>query len=350
MASASIPSTMRAVRVKDGKGPSDALYLDDNYPVPKLETGSDTVLVRVEAFGLNRMDILQREGKYPLPPGAPEVLGVEFAGQVVAFEAGPNSSQHWKAGDEVFGLTLGGCYAEYVVAQARMTLPKPDHISHAEAASVPEAWFTAFQALRLLSDVQPGDDVLIHAGASGVGLAAIQLARDFGASKVYVTAGSATKLDFCKSVGANGGGINYKEGNWADELRKLTDGKGVDVIMDFLGASYFRANLDSLKLDGRMTMQGLMGGTQLTDKFDISAILGKRLTIRGSMLRSRSLEYQSNLVQAFLKEGVLDKCIHAEKSQHKLVIHKTYPWTEVKAAHDEMEANSNIGKLILTIE
>ncbi|KAE8229171.1 hypothetical protein CF326_g5864 [Tilletia indica] len=343
---------MRAVRVKDGKGPSSALYIDHKYPVPKLEAGSDTVLVKVKAFGLNRMDILQREGKYPLPPGAPELLGVEFAGQVVAFEAGPNSSQHWKEGDEVFGLTLGGCYAEYAVAQARMTLPKPDHISYAEAASVPEAWFTAFQALRLLSNVQPGDDVLIHAGASGVGLAAIQLARDFGAKNVYVTAGSAEKIDFCKSVGATEG-INYKQtpsGNWADELRKLTDGKGVDVIMDFLGASYLRANLDSLQLDGRMTMQGLMGGTKLDDKFDISAILGKRLTIRGSMLRSRSLEYQSDLVQAFLKEGVLDKCIHAEKSQHKLVIHKTYPWTEVKEAHDDMEANKNVGKLILTID
>ncbi|KAK0529770.1 hypothetical protein OC835_004229 [Tilletia horrida] len=347
----SVPSSMRAIRVKDGKGPSDALYIDNEYPVPKLEPGSDTVLIKIQAFGLNRMDLLQREGKYPLPPGAPEVMGVEFSGTVVAFEASPNSSQHWKEGDEVFGLTLGGCYSEYVVAQARMTLPKPAHISHTEAASIPEVWFTAFQALRLLSNVQPGDDVLIHAGASGVGLAAIQLARDFGAKDVYVTAGSQEKIDFCKSLGATDG-INYKNvSNWADELRKLTDGKGVDVIMDFLGASYFRANLDSLKVDGRMTLQGLMGGINLADGFDISAILGKRLTIRGSMLRSRSLEYQSDLVQAFLKEGVLDKCTHSEaERKHKLVIHKVYPWTQIKDAHDEMQANSNTGKIIMTID
>ncbi|KAK0549167.1 hypothetical protein OC846_004186 [Tilletia horrida] len=347
----SIPSQMRAVRVRGGTGSSDALYIDDNYPVPTLEKGSDSILVQVKAFGLNRMDTLQREGN-PLPPGTPEVMGVEFSGVVVAFEPSADSSQHWKAGDEVFGLTLGGCYAEYVVAQARMTLPKPKHISHAEAASVPEVWFTAFQALRLLNNIQKGDDVLIHAGASGVGLAAIQLARDFGANKVFVTAGSQDKVDFCKSVGADAG-INYKNtptGNWADELKELTGGKGVDVIMDFIGASYFRANLDSLKLDGRMTLQGFMGGTQLGDKFDISIILGKRLTVRGSTLRSRSLEYQSNLVQAFLKEGILDKCIHAEKSQHKLVIHKTYPWTQVKEAHDDMEANKNVGKLVLIIE
>ncbi|KAL9934482.1 hypothetical protein V8E36_006938 [Tilletia maclaganii] len=343
-----VPTSMRAIRVRDGKGSADALFLDDNYPVPKLESGSDTVLVKVSAFSLNRMDILQREGKYPLPPGAPEVMGVEFSGTVAAFEPRANSSQHWSVGDEIFGLTLGGCYAEYVVAQARMTLPKPSHISHAEAASIPEAWFTAFQALRLLSDLQPGEDVLIHAAASGVGLAAIQLARDFGASKVFVTAGSQDKIDFCKSLGATEG-INYKNGDWGKELNTLTEGKGVNVIMDFIGSSYLRANLDSLRLDGRMTLQGLMGGTKLSPDFDISAILGKRLTIRGSMLRSRSLDYQSDLVQAFLREGVLDKCVHSERAQHKLVIHKLFPWTDIKAAHQEMEGNRNVGKIVMTI-
>jgi NADPH:quinone reductase-like Zn-dependent oxidoreductase len=208
---------MRAIQIKDGKGPSSNLYIDEQTPVPKLEGGNDRdeILVKVVAFALNRMDILQREGQYPLPPGASPILGVEFSGTVV--DAGKSS---FKQGEEVFGLATGGAYAEYIKVPARMVLHKPKELSWEQATAIPENFLTAHQALTLLSSLQKGEDVLIHAGASGVGLAAIQIARSMGANKVYVTAGSQEKIDFCVSVGATAG-INYKASDWAKEVGNI---------------------------------------------------------------------------------------------------------------------------------
>lgn len=230
----SAPSTMRAIQIKGGKGPSSSLYIDDSTPVPKLDGPEERqeVLIKVVAFGLNRMDLMQREGLYPLPPGASPILGVEFSGTVA--DAGKSS---FKLGQEVFGLATGGAYAEYIKVPARMVLPKPKELSWEQATAIPESeycgalcarrlllrlhsppdFLTAFQALTHLSNLQKGEDVLVHAGASGVGLAAIQLAKSMGANKVYVTAGSEEKIKFCESVGAEKG-INYKASDWAEEV------------------------------------------------------------------------------------------------------------------------------------
>lgn len=209
-----VPRTMRAIQVKDGKGPSSSLFLDDHVPVPTLDgQQDDRVLVKVRAFGLNRMDILQREGAYPLPPGASTILGVEFSGTVA--DAGKGTG--WKVGEEVFGLATGGAYAEFIAVPSKMVLKKPVELSWEQAAAIPENFLTAFQALTLLSNLQKGEDVLVHAGASGVGLAAIQIAKSRGAQHVYVTAGSEDKCRFCESVGATKG-INYKACDWSQEV------------------------------------------------------------------------------------------------------------------------------------
>jgi putative PIG3 family NAD(P)H quinone oxidoreductase len=319
----SIPPSMRAVQIKDGKGPSSNLFIDAQTPVPQLDGPEERqeILVKVVAFGLNRMDLLQREGMYPLPPGASPILGVEFSGTVV--DAGKSS---FKRDQEVFGLATGGAYAEYIKVPARMVLPKPKELSWEQAAAIPENFLTAFQALTLLSNLQKGEDVLVHAGASGVGLAAIQIAKSIGANKVYVTAGSEEKIKFCESIGAEKG-INYKSSDWAEELSKLTDGKGVNVIMDFVGAPYLEKNLSSLARDGRLVLQGFMGGMSLKE-FNMGPLLFKRLKVEGSTLRSRDLKYQSDLVQSFLKAGFLDSIVGGIKKEskedkgHHLVIHK----------------------------
>lgn len=353
MSSAEIPSKMKAILVKDGKGPAENLYLGE-AEVPQLE--DDEVLVKIKAFGLNRMDIMQREGNYPLPPHAPQIMGVEFSGHVVASKN--LKGIQWKNGQEVFGLAVGGAYAEYIKVPSRMILEKPSELDWVQAAAIPENYLTAFQALRVIGDLKQGENVLIHAGASGVGLAAIQLARAFGAGKIYITAGSEDKIKFCEEIGADKG-FNYKAGDWAEELAKHTGAKGpagsVDVIVDFIGAPYFNGNLQSLKRDGRMVMLAFMGGAKIKETV-IAQILFKRLRIEGSTLRSRTVEYQSDLVQGFVREKGLERLISGarqgsdSKEGSKLVIHKVYSWKDIKEAHDEMEANKNVGKIIITVD
>ena len=340
-----LPDKMRAVLIKDGVGPSSSLYIGE-APTPSVEgdDAAEQVLVKVKAFGLNRMDLLQREGKYPIPPGASKILGVEFSGTVAALG---KQVQGLELGNEVFGLATGGAYAEYVRIPARMLLRKSQQMDWVQAASVPEAFLTAYQALKVLNTMKEGEDVLIHAGASGVGLAAIQLARAFGARRVYVTAGSDEKIAFCKSLGADDG-FNYKTGDWSEALAKATNKQGVDVILDFIGAPYFTPNIKSLKLDGRLSMQGFMGGN-VTEKVNLGTLLTKRLRVEGSTLRSRSLEYQSKLVQEFFHSGGLDAIERGASSSesnadglaHRLVVHKVFDWHNIKDAHDEMAANKS---------
>lgn len=344
------PSSMKAVLIKDGVGPSSNLYIGD-HDVPQPAEGE--VLVKVRAFGLNRMDLMQREGKYPLPPSAPkDIMGVEFSGSVVGSSSGDVGG--FKAGDEVFGLATGGAYAEYIKVPTKMILHKPTTLSHEQAAAIPEAWLTAFQALNIISQLKEKEDVLIHAGASGVGLAAIQLAKAFGASGIYCTAGSAEKIATCESLGATKG-FNYKAENWGESLTKQTDGKGVDVILDFIGAPYIQDNIKSLKRDGRLVFLAFMGGAKVPE-FDLAQLLFKRLHLEGTTLRSRSLDYQSELVQGFVQTGMLDKLAGAVKgedgqgsSAHHIQIHDVLDWSKIKEAHDMMAANKNTGKIIMTI-
>lgn len=330
-----LPENMRAVLIRNEVGPSSSLYLGE-APTPTIAKPTD-VIVKVRAFGLNRMDILQREGKYPIPPGASKILGVEFSGTVEATGGDADFAQ----GAEVFGLTTGGAYAEYVRVPAAMLLHKCPAMSWEQAATIPEAFLTAFQALKVLGTLREGEDVLVHAGASGVGIAAIQLARTFGANKVYCTVGSDEKAKFCESLGAHA--INYKTSDWSAVLKETSEGKGVDVIMDFIGAPYFQKNIASLKRDGRLTMQGFMGGS-VVDTFNLGTLLVKRLRIEGSTLRSRSLEYQSDLVQGFFGQGglgAIERGLSGGNDGLRLVIHSQYDWHDIKAAQDEMEANKS---------
>ncbi|GAA6027352.1 hypothetical protein JCM8097_002619 [Rhodosporidiobolus ruineniae] len=335
-------SKMRAILVKDGKGQdADDLYLGD-ADRPTLSEGR--VLVKIKAFGLNRMDIMQRQGKYPVPPGASPIIGVEFSGTI----EDPNGSD-FKKNEAVFGLATGGAYAEYISVPAGMVTRKPDNVSWVQAAAVPENWLTAYQALFLIADLQPGQSVLIHAGASGVGLAAIQLAKTFGASLIIATAGTDEKVDFVAQHGAKG--INYKTQNFADEVAKLTDKQGVNVVIDFVGADYWDKNIESLARDGRMVMLGLLSGAVTKDPLNLGPILYKRLRIEGTTLRSRSLEYQTDLLQEFSKKAldrVFAKC--GGEDGLDLVIHKVYDWKDIAEAHKEMEAAKNTGKIICEIK
>ncbi|KAH9935132.1 quinone oxidoreductase [Epithele typhae] len=334
---------MRAILVKDGKGPVESLYLGEaEQPRP----GPGKVLVKVKVFGLNRMDILQREGKYPMPPGAPTILGVEFSGTVVEIGEGV---VEWREGDEVLGLAMGGAYAEYIIAPHRNLLRKPVHLSWVEAASIPEVFLTAFQALVVLAEVKKGDDVLVHAGASGVGLAAIQLARLNGATTVTATASTQEKLDMLLSIPAGAThAVNYKTSNFAAAVKETTGGKGADVVIDFVGASHWQKNIDSLAFDGRMTILALLGGS-LVPEFDLRMILYKRLRIQGSTLRARSEDYQGDLIARFAHDAFPHITGAEGSGMIKTYIHKVYPWTEIQEAHSEMEANKNSGKIMCEI-
>ncbi|WOO80639.1 Quinone oxidoreductase PIG3 [Vanrija pseudolonga] len=340
--SATSYNKMKAVIIKDGKGPADSLYIGEiDTPSP----GKNELLVKNKTFGLNRMDILQREGKYAVPPQAGPTLGVEFAGTVV--QVGEGTSLY-KVGDEVFGLVYGGAYAEYVVAHEDMTLPKPKELSWEEAAGVPENWLTAFQALFIEGNLKKGDNVLIHAGASGVGVAAIQLALHVGgANQVFATAGSDEKIKFIKEEVGRGSdkvhATNYKTQDFETEIKKVTD--GVDLIVDFVGKDYFTRNLKLLRRDGYLIYLAFLSGPVLDGPTNIGPLLAKRLTVRGSTLRSRDLAYQSNLLHRF-KDEALQK---VKDGELKVFIHEVFPWTEVVKAHKEMEANKNSGKIVFEI-
>ncbi|KAI9436754.1 hypothetical protein H4582DRAFT_1963258 [Lactarius indigo] len=342
---------MQAVLIKDGKGPVENLHIGQTA-LPTLQPGE--VLVKVKAFALNRMDISQREGKYPVPPGASEILGVEFAGHITAL--GPNASLGWQTGDEVLGLASGGAYAEYIAVPETQILRKPPQLSWTEAASIPEAFITAFQALVLVGDIKRGDDVLIHAAASGVGIAAIQLARFYGARTVTATASTKEKLDWLLSLPAGATHVaNYKTENFVDVAKGATGGKGVDLIVDMVGQAHFTRNLDALA-NGRPRSE--------VSNLNILPILAKRLRIQGTTLRSQSKSYKQKSsegldssighvqdVHIALRFGELLGTITGSggDGQIRTYIHKVYPWTEIKEATRVMEADQNIGKIVVEI-
>ncbi|KAG8878487.1 hypothetical protein FRB97_002475 [Tulasnella sp. 331] len=339
--------TMKAILVKDGKGPIENLYIGEaERPKPTIK---GQVVVKVKMFGLNRMDLIQREGRYPVPPGTTPILGVEFSGYIA--EIGPEVDSV-KVGDEVFGLAYGGAYAQYVMTYEHMVAKKPAHLSFAEAAGIPEVCLTAYQALFLVGKLQKGESVIIHAGASGVGIAANQMARRFGAKHVITTAGSVEKLDFLKSMPyAPTHTVNYKTEDFSEHVKKITDGKGVDVIVDFIGKDYWDKNIDSLARDGRMVHLAFMSGDK-APSFSIAPILYKRLSILGSTLRSRALEYQSDLMVQFKNNSLPDMKsgdAPAAEGGLRVYVHNVYPWTEIQKAHREMAENKTSGKIVLEI-
>ncbi len=325
---------MKAV-IYDNPGDPDVLHIGEwEKPV----AGEHEILVKVVATALNRADILQRRGKYPPPKGASPILGLEISGTVAG--CGEKVSK-WSDGDRVFGLIPGGGYAEYAVIHEDMALPVPDNLSMEAAAAIPEVFLTAFQSIKWLSDLKKEETILIHAGASGVGTAAIQLARETGA-KVIVTA-SAHKHEVCLELGAFKA-IDYHEGPFEKPVMKITEGKGVDVIIDFIAAPYLNQNISCLNTDGRLVLLANLGGVTV-DQFNMGPVLFKRLTIMGSTLRSRSRDYQIRLTKAF---G--DFCLDLfGRGRIKPVIDQIYDWTRVSEAHQRMENNENQGKIVLKI-
>jgi len=303
---------------------------------------SDALLVKVKASAVNRADLLQRAGKYPPPAGESEIIGLEVAGVVAAVG---DQVKDWKEGERVMALVGGGGYAQYCVVPATHAMRVPANLSLTEAVAIPEAFLTAFQALDLISEVRQKEtpSVLIHAAASGVGTAAIQLSRVAKANPIIVTAGSAEKLAMCEKLGATVL-INYKEGSFVPKVLEATNKKGVSILMDFIGASYWNDNLRSVALDGMMTMQGSLGGMEVQEA-DLGPILSKRLTVRGSNLRTRSDDYKTRLIADFSQYALP----LFEKGELKPIVDKIFDLQDVAAAHQYVEANQNIGKVVLSI-
>jgi tumor protein p53-inducible protein 3 len=314
---------MKAIIVKRPGGADQLSIGEIPTPVP----GAGELLVRVRAAALNRADILQREGNYPPPPGASGILGLDMAG--IVERAGPECSRYSK-GDRVCGLLPGGGYAEYAVLPESLAMPIPSGWSFEQAASVPEVFLTAFQTLFWIGRLDAGERVLIHAGASGVGTAAIQLARE-AAAVVLTTAGSEEKCATCRSLGAYAA-INYREGPFAGAVLEATDGP------------YFEQNFSVLRTDGRLILISTLGGGTV-EGLKLGILIARRLQITGTTLRSRSVEYKARLTQDFMRFA-LERFVEGTLQP---VIDRVYPWERAAEAHRHMEANRNIGKIVLSI-
>lgn len=325
-------------------GPSTALHLNPSTPIPV--PGPGEALIKIHAFGLNRMDLLQREGHYPLPPNAPTTLGVEFSGTVVSLGPNPPNPTTFSPGDSVFGLAPGGAYAQYIAVSTQLLMPKPEHLTFEQAAAVPETWMTATQALHFLLELQPGETVLWHAGASGVSIAGIQLSVAAGAKAVYATVGSDEKVAFVEGELGATKGVNYKTGDWVEAVLEATGGRGVDCVVDLVGGGdYFNRNLDVLAKDGRVAVLGLLGG-RIAEKVDVGKLLFKRARVQGSSLRSRGVEYQGKLRASLEKEAVP----RFESGEFKVFVERVMPWGEIVEAHQLMESNQTKGKIVCTVE
>lgn len=336
-------ATMRAIDIKGGKGPIENMFIND-IPRPKI-TGAQA-LVKVKAFGLNRMDLMQREGLYPLPPQAPATMGVEFSGTIEELAEG--SECDFKKGDAVFGLAYGGAYAEYIAVSTHMLVHKPEELSWEECAGIPETWITATQAMYLIGRFAPGKTILWHAGASSVSISGIQLSRGDNAAAVFATVRSDDKAAFCKEQLGATGAFNTKKTDWVDEVLKATDGKGVDVIVDFIGPESFAGNLRAVAKDGTIVSLATLGGAVMTPEMEMPNMIlffAKRIRFEGSGLRSRDEEYQGKLRDQ-LVEHALPKF---KDGSFKVFVEKVYPWEKIQEAHAQMESNQTKGKLICTI-
>ncbi len=325
---------MKAVVVTRPGGP-EVLEVQEVF---EPAVGSGEVLIEVRATALNRADLLQRQGKYPPPAGAPPFPGLECAGRIIAVG---DQVTRWQVGDRVMALLAGGGYAERVAVPQETLMPIPPALGWEEAAAIPEAWLTAYSNMVEIGRLQSGESVLIHAGASGVGSAAIQLARWLGA-RVFTTV-SGGKVDAVRQFGADVV-INYEEMAFADRIAEETEGRGVDVIVDFIGAPYWHDNLHSLARWGRLVLVGLMGGTR--SEVDLSLFLSKKLSVHGSTLRDRTLTQKGNLVSAFT-ERVLPA--FDDGSLHPVLDPQRFQLEQIADAHRAMEATQNIGKIVITV-
>jgi putative PIG3 family NAD(P)H quinone oxidoreductase len=319
----------------DTPGDESVLHLGD-APDPVLGMGE--VRLAVRAAAVNRADLLQRQGMYPPPPGAPEILGLECAGEVVEVGAGVTV---WKPGDRAMALLAGGGYAEQVVVDAGSLLPVPDAFTWEQAAAVPEVYLTVFLNVFQLGGLDAGGAVLVHGGGSGIGTACTQLAKYAGAT-VIATAGSEEKCARCRELGADVA-VNYREGDFAAAAREATGGLGVDVVLDSIGAPYLERNLESLRVGGRLVLIGLMGGAKA--EINLAALLMRRLQVIGSTLRARPVEEKAALVAAFQERfGAA-----LEKGEIAPVLDRVLPLADAGEAHRVLKGREHSGKIVLSI-
>ena len=321
---------MKFIDFVTGGNPSQMRVFETDTPEP----GDEQVLIEVQAFGINRADTLQRQGKYPPPKGESEILGLEVAGKVAKTGKGVTD---WEVGDEVFGLVPGGGYAQYVVAHQSHVLPIPKNITKQEAAGIAEVFLTAYQSLFYLGKLRKDQKVLIHAGASGVGLAAIQLAKHHGA-QVAVTASNTEKLNLCAAKGADLL-VNYRQQNFAEVIKEHWG--SVDLIVDFIGGDYLNRNLKVIRQDGTIVYLAMLAG-RFADQLDMAMLLGKRARIIGSTLRNRSDQYKSELIADFRR----DYLQVFELGDMHPNIDSYYSAQDISLAHERLESNQTMGKLI----
>jgi putative PIG3 family NAD(P)H quinone oxidoreductase len=325
---------MRAVIAEKPGGPEVLRVEEMPDPLP----GPDQVRVRVRAAGLNRADLLQRRGQYPAPADAdPRVLGLEFAGEVERVGA---LVKTFKEGDRVMGLCGGGAHADRVVVHERLLMRTPPNLDHVQAASVPEAYITAHDALFTQGTLAPGERLLVHAVGSGVGLAAVQLAHAAGCW-VVGTSRTATKLERAREQGLDAG-VLVENTHFASKVREATGGAGVHLVADFMGASYLHDNLASRAYQGRLVIIGLMGGMRA--EIDLSQLMTRRLKVWGTVLRSRPLEEKAAATHLFAEHALP----WLARGMIKPIIDRVYPVQAIQAAHQQMERNENFGKIVLT--
>ena len=317
-------------------GAPDVLRLAER---PAPVAGAGELLIRVSASGINRPDVLQRTGNYPVPPGASDIPGLEVAGIVVSGDAAAMATAGFKVGDRVCALVAGGGYAELCIAPVGQCLPVPKGFTDVEAASLPETFFTVWSNVFERAYLAKGETLLIQGGSSGIGVTAIQIAKAMGAT-VIVTAGSDDKCAACLALGADHA-INYKATDFAEDVKKITAGKGVNVILDMVAGSYVAREIECMAEDGRLVIIAVQGGIKA--EFNAGVVLRKRLTITGSTLRPRSLEFKTAIAKA-LKEKVWPLL---ESGAIKPVIHSTFAAGDAAKAHTLMESNQHIGKIVL---
>jgi len=332
---ASLPQEMSFIAHGAGGGPEVLVPARGPLPVPQ----ADEVLIRVIATGVNRPDVAQRSGAYPPPAGASLIIGLECAGEVVATGA---AVTRFKAGDRVCALTNGGAYAEYCAAPEAQTLPWPAGFDALRAAALPETYFTVWANLFGHGRLAAGETALVHGGSSGIGVTAIQLAKAFGA-RVFATAGSAAKVEACLRLGADAA-IDYRTQDFATEVKRLTDGRGVDVILDMVGAAYLPRNLRCLALDGRLVIIAFLGGHQ-ADAVDLRPVMVKRLTVTGSTMRPRTTAQKGEIAAAL--EAKVWPLLAAGRCAPE--IFRSFPLAQAAEAHRLMESSEHIGKIMLEV-
>ena len=330
-----VPAAMRAIEIATPGGPEVLTPVE--RPVPRPTAGE--LLVKVQAAGVNRPDVMQRKGGYPPPKGVTDIPGLEIAGTVAAIGEGVTG---WKAGDPLCALVAGGGYAEYCLAPAPQCLPVPKGLSMIEAAAVPETFFTVWDNLFTRGRLTAGEWVLIHGGSSGIGTTAIQLARAIGAH-VMVTAGSAEKCEACRRLGAEVA-VDYREDDFVEAAKQATGGKGVDVVLDIVGGDYVTRNLNALGMGGRLIQIAVQKGTKA--EIVVHLLMQKQITFTGSTLRPRPVA-EKGAIAAALKARVWPLI---EAGKVKPVIHATFPLADAARAHALMDTSAHIGKIVLTIE